>query len=267
MEAENVIGELPNLSGVAAQEDVETKGGGKFAAQYINWAHTMQQIREAAPGWMPAAEMASDGGIAHKAPDGSVYLLVYWQHVSGFRTTSVAHAVMDHRMVAVPGDKVDSRDLSDGFVRGACKAAAVCFGYAWQLWSKTDSLGRTDEAPAESKPADAKPAKKKTSRKRKIVQPEIEQKWPEYKVETTIVSVKQYEFEIDGKAGKRYEVSSAADDKYITFERDLAVEAKKSMDRGKRVTLVVEARNNSQRLVKIIDGVEQVEVREGPCPF
>ena len=142
----------PRLDDVVKADDVSKKGGGNFAADYVNWARIAAYLREHAPGWQAYAKPAEDGGIAHRAPDGSCYLLI------GFRqayvahddedgpmvTTLVPHAVMDHRMNAK--QQPDARDISDAFVRGMCKAAALLFGLGWKLWSKDDPMER--EAPA-----------------------------------------------------------------------------------------------------------------------
>jgi hypothetical protein len=148
----------PRLDDVVKADDVSKKGGGNFAADYVNWARIAAYLREHAPGWQAYAKPAEDGGIAHRAPDGSCYLLI------GFRqayvahddddgpmvTTLVPHAVMDHRMQAKKNP--DARDISDAFVRGMCKAAALLFGLGWKLWSKDDPMEREAPAP-KPKPA------------------------------------------------------------------------------------------------------------------
>jgi hypothetical protein len=85
--------------------------------------------------------------MAQQAPDGSYFLLIgFVHHESGARTETVPHAVMDHKMQAKK--QPDARDISDAFVRGMCKAAALLFGLGWQLWSKDDPLSREDEPQA-----------------------------------------------------------------------------------------------------------------------
>jgi len=135
----------PRLDDVVKADDVSKKGGGNFAADYVNWARIAAYLREHAPGWQPYAKPVLDGGgIAHRAPDGSYYLLLGFIGPEGEATQLIPHAVMDHRMQAKKD--ADARDISDAFVRGMCKAAALLFGLGWKLWSKDDPMER--EAPA-----------------------------------------------------------------------------------------------------------------------
>ena len=134
--------EIPNLSGLADPKNVSQKGTGRFTADYINWARTLQDIRSQAPGWMPELMEDVDGRELHKAPDGSAYLMIRFRHTDGTETTAIPHAIMDHKMLPVAGDQIGARDIADSFVRGACKAAAALFGYAWQMWSKDDPMAR-----------------------------------------------------------------------------------------------------------------------------
>ena len=136
---------IPNLSGLADPKNVSQKGTGRFTADYINWARTLQDIREHARGWMPELVEDVDGNELHKAPDGSAYLMIRFRHEDGSHTTAIPHAIMDNKMLPVAGDKIGARDVADSFVRGACKSAAALFGYAWQMWSKDDPMARAEE--------------------------------------------------------------------------------------------------------------------------
>ena len=137
--------EIPNLSGFADPQNVSKKGTGSFSASYINWARSLHDIRENAPGWMPELVENIHGEEVHPAPDGSAYLVIRFRHIDGTKTTGIPHAIMDHKMKPVKGDLVNARDVADSFVRGACKAAAALFGYGWQMWSKDDPMERTAE--------------------------------------------------------------------------------------------------------------------------
>lgn len=144
---------IPNLNGFADPENVSSKPGG-FSAQYINWSRTLHDIRENAPDWMPEMVEDVNGQQVHKAPDGTGYLMIQFRHEDGRTTTAIPHAIMDHKMKSLSGKFISSRDISDSFVRGACKSAAALFGYAWQMWSKDDPLERTaqeDEEIAEER--------------------------------------------------------------------------------------------------------------------
>jgi len=137
--------EIPNLGGFADPQNVSKKGTGSFQASYINWARTLHDIRETAPGWMPEMVQNIHGEEVHPCPDGSGYLMIRFVHESGAKTTSIPHAIMDHKMKPVPKGQIGARDVADSFVRGACKAAAALFGYAWEMWSKDDPMVRTAE--------------------------------------------------------------------------------------------------------------------------
>jgi hypothetical protein len=152
---------FPILDDVMVAEDVSTKGTGKFAASYVNWSKTAMYLRKHAPGWQPFAERNAEGGMVHTAPDGTFFLLIGFCHVDPEipRTVTVPHAVMDHSMK--PKKNPDARDISDAFVRGLCKAAAMLFGLGWRLWSKDDPFEREDEpAPVKVQAKQAAPAKR-----------------------------------------------------------------------------------------------------------
>jgi hypothetical protein len=150
---------FPILDDVVKGDDVATKGSGKFAASYVNWSKIATYLRQHAPGWQPFAEPNKDGGLEHSAPDGSFYLLIGFTHREHGRTELVPHAVMDHTMKAKKNP--DARDISDAFVRGMCKAAALLFGLGWRLWSKDDPFEREDEpAPVKVQAKQAAPAKR-----------------------------------------------------------------------------------------------------------
>lgn len=138
---------IPRLSSAASPDDVqekkvESKRTGKtYFLDYISWARTTELLREHAPGWLAVVVPNPSGEHVHRAPNGSGYLMIAFRHEeTGYQTPPVPHALMDNNNEAVPGDQIDARDIADGFVRGLCKAAAVTFGLAWQLWSKDDPM-------------------------------------------------------------------------------------------------------------------------------
>tara|TARA_R110002073_G_scaffold226091_1_gene386970 strand:+ start:379 stop:1050 length:672 start_codon:yes stop_codon:yes gene_type:complete len=165
----------PDLDGVVRVEDIAQKGGGKFAADYVNWAKIAFYLRKHAPGWQPYALPTLDGGIAHAAPDGTCYLMIGFAHEEHGKTTLVPHAVMDHTMRAKKTP--DARDISDSYVRGLCKAAALLFGLGWQLWSKDDPMER--DLSADTKVARHTEAKaKKAAPKKPKPEPEVLEAFP-----------------------------------------------------------------------------------------
>lgn len=126
---------LPNLAGIATANLVDKIGTGKFTASYINWARTVQMLREHAPGWMPELVPAVDGGLLHLAPVGA-YLLIRFRHLDGTLTPAVPQAVMDTSNKAIPVERITARDVTDTQRRGVCMAAAFTFGLAYELWAK-----------------------------------------------------------------------------------------------------------------------------------
>ena len=143
---------FPNLDGIVSADDVSQKGGGRFAADYVNWARVCYYLRKHAPGWQPYTERTASNSMVHEAPDGTYYLLIgftHKHHPSG-ETVPVPHAIMDHTMKAKKNP--DARDISDAFVRGVAKAAALLFGLGWQLWSKDDPLEREEEPVKKASP-------------------------------------------------------------------------------------------------------------------
>lgn len=125
---------LPNLAKVATADLVDRIGTGKFSASYINWARTMQLLREHAPEWMPELVPAPDGYVVHQAPVGA-YLLIRFRNGDAV-TPAVPQAIMDTRNAAIPIEKITARDITDTHRRGVCMAAAFTFGLAYELWAK-----------------------------------------------------------------------------------------------------------------------------------
>ncbi len=125
---------IPNLAGIATADLVEKIGAGTFKASYINWARTMNMLHEHAAGWMPKL-VPNGGDVIHKAPNGA-YLMISFVHSDGSETPAIPQAIMDNRNAAIAYDKITARDVTDTHVRGACKAAAVIFGLAHELWAK-----------------------------------------------------------------------------------------------------------------------------------
>lgn len=148
--------DFPNLARVATADLVEQIGAGSFKASYINWARTLQLLREHAPGWLPELVPSPDG-VLHRAPIGA-YLLLRFRHVSGAVSPEVPQAVMDARNNAIPWDKITARDVTDTHRRGACMAAAMTFGLAYELWAKMpleSGLPQTEQEPEPSFDASA----------------------------------------------------------------------------------------------------------------
>jgi hypothetical protein len=126
----------PNLGSVISAADIDTKGTGTYAADYINWARAAQLLREHAPGWQFHLRPTTEGRHVWEAPNGTGYVVGYFEGPGASVTPDFPQAVMDNRNAAVPLAKIDARDLTDTHRRCLCTAAAASFGLAWQLWAK-----------------------------------------------------------------------------------------------------------------------------------
>ena len=148
----------PNLGSVISAADIDKKGTGSYAADYVNWARTAQLLRENAPGWQFHLRPTADGQHVWQAPNGTGYVVGYFEGPGGV-TPDFPQAVMDNRNAAVPLNKIDARDLTDTHRRCLCTAAAAQFGLAWQLWAKEPVENpHRDEPTAPAKPAANLPA-------------------------------------------------------------------------------------------------------------
>lgn len=186
--------EIPNLAGVATKDLVETIGTGRFSASYINWSRTLNLLHEHAPGWCVEAVHADDGSLVHKAPGVGGYLLIQFRHVDGTTTPAVPQAVMDNRNSAIPFDKITARDVTDTHRRGACLAAALTFGLAYELWAKQElESGYAESIPAEKvapqKGAKAE-AKKPEATKEQFLEAAIERGLTTYAAEELLSKLK-----------------------------------------------------------------------------
>ena len=127
------MSEIPNLAGIATENLVESIGSGSFSARYINWAKTLNLLHEHAPGWLPHCVHREEGDVVFRVAN-SGYVQIYF--VNGDTSLPpVVQAIMDNRHKAIPFDAITAVDVSNAIVRGYCKAAAVCFGLAFELWS------------------------------------------------------------------------------------------------------------------------------------
>jgi hypothetical protein len=148
---------------VITAADVDKKGTGSYAADYVNWCRTAQLLREHAPGWQFHLRPTAEGQHVWEAPNGTGYVVGYFQGPGGIVTPDFPQAVMDNRNAAVPLAKIDARDLTDTHRRCLCTAAAAQFGLAWQLWAKEP----VENPHRESDPAPVKaPAKQQQKTER-----------------------------------------------------------------------------------------------------
>lgn len=161
----------PNLGAVITSADIDTKGTGAYAADYVNWCRTAQLLREHAPGWQFHLRPTANGQHVWSAPNGTGYLVGYFQGPAGDCTPDFPQAVMDNRNLAVALENVDSRDLTDTHRRCLCTAAAAQFGLAWQLWAKepVENPHRETESASDGKATDCSAPADQVSARRTLV--------------------------------------------------------------------------------------------------
>ena len=124
---------IPDLSGKIGKADVDKKG----KADYVNWATTLQRLHKEAPGWMAEVqENGADGSWLFPSPKGCS-VRVRFIHIDGARKTPwVMQALMDYKNNDVPFASAGDVAINKAVMRGCCKAAAVHFGLASELWAK-----------------------------------------------------------------------------------------------------------------------------------
>jgi len=127
---------MPNLGDAITKADIDTKGTGSYAADYVAWARVAHILQTKAPGWQFHLSPTSEGCHVWKAPNGTAYVVGYFTGPDNQHTPDFPQAVMDNRNAPIPFDKVSARDLTDTHRRCLCTAAAFTFGLAWQLWAK-----------------------------------------------------------------------------------------------------------------------------------
>ena len=152
---------IPNLAGVITKADIDTKGTGSYAASYVNWAKVAHLLHEHAPGWDFRLSMAPDGGLLHQAPDGTAYVIGYFDGPEGEQLASFPFPCMDNRNNPIQLEKCSARTLSDTHRRAMCACAAFSFGLAYELWAKdpVEDPHREEAPKTAAKPA-SKPALK-----------------------------------------------------------------------------------------------------------
>jgi hypothetical protein len=162
----------PNLGAVISGADIDKKGTGSYAADYVNWCRTAQLLRENAPGWQFHLRPTAEGRHVWEAPNGSGYVVGFFEGPGG-TTPDFPQAVMDNRNQAVMLDKIDARDLTDTHRRCLCTAAAAQFGLAWQLWAKepieNPHRDEPKQAPRPAAAAAASPTKAQQQKAEKAV--------------------------------------------------------------------------------------------------
>ena len=130
---------LPNLAGVIKTTDIYKKM--KF--DYVAWAKTAQILREHAPGWQFCLDQSSSenelSSYVFKAPDGSGFLMGYFQHIdTGLKTTLFPFAITDNANRPITLDRVSCVHFQNSHRRCLCACACFAFGLAYELWAQIE---------------------------------------------------------------------------------------------------------------------------------
>ena len=213
------MADYPNLGAVITKADVDTKGTGSYAADYVNWCRVSHILQDNAPGWQFQLVSAPDGNHVWQAPNGTAYVVGCFVHIDGTRTPDFPQAIMDNRNNAIAFEKVTARDLTDAHRRCLCSCCAAQFGYAWQLWAR-----ETIENPHREEAA--KPALQQD--KPKAAEPAKSAPKPAAKKATGVVFLTDEEVEAVKVAVKNY---AKRDDLIAAFKKQFDIRAPRIADR------------------------------------
>ena len=153
---------LPNLAGVIKTTDIYKKM--KF--DYVAWAKTAQILREHAPGWQFCLDQSSIenelSSYVFKAPDGSGFLMGYFQHIdTGLKTTLFPFAITDNANRPITLDRVSCVNFQNSHRRCLCACACFAFGLAYELWAQIEIDEAKQVAPEPKKGIARTPTKPK----------------------------------------------------------------------------------------------------------
>jgi len=153
---------LPNLAGVIKTTDIYKKM--KF--DYVAWAKTAQILREHAPGWQFCLDQSSIenelSSYVFKAPDGSGFLMGYFQHIdTGLKTTLFPFAITDNANRPITLDRVSCVHFQNSHRRCLCACACFAFGLAYELWAQIEIDEAKQVAPEPKKGIARTPTKPK----------------------------------------------------------------------------------------------------------
>jgi hypothetical protein len=110
---------------------------------YVAWAKTAQILREHAPGWQFCLDQSSFenelSSYVFKAPDGSGFLMGYFQHIdTGLKTTLFPFAITDNANRPITLDRVSCVHFQNSHRRCLCACACFAFGLAYELWAQIE---------------------------------------------------------------------------------------------------------------------------------
>lgn len=137
----------PNLAGVINPDDLFKKGG----HDYVAWARVAHYIHENANGWECDMRCAPDGGHVWKAPNGTGYLVLFFQGPEGQVSADFPYAITNFKNQPIKLEQIDCFTLCNAQRRGFAACAAYTFGLGYELWAKEEVTAVEPElVPADS---------------------------------------------------------------------------------------------------------------------
>jgi len=130
---------LPNLAAVIKTSDLYKKM--KF--DYVPWAKVAQLLREHATGWQFFLKPSNPNGdifsYVHAAPDGTGFLMGYFEHIdTGKQTSPNVFAITDNANRPIQLEKISCNSIQNSHRRCLCACACKDFGLAYELWAQIE---------------------------------------------------------------------------------------------------------------------------------
>ena len=146
---------LPNLAGVIKTSDLYKKM--KF--DYVPWAKVAQLLREHATGWQFFLKPSNPNGdifsYVHSAPDGTGFLMGYFEHIdTGKQTSPNVFAITDNANRPIQLEKISCNSIQNSHRRCLCACACKDFGLAYELWAQIEIEEETKVTPPSKKRGD-----------------------------------------------------------------------------------------------------------------
>jgi len=151
---------LPNLAGVIKTSDLYKKM--KF--DYVPWAKVAQLLREHATGWQFFLKPSNPNGdifsYVHAAPDGTGFLMGYFEHIdTGKQTSPNVFAITDNANRPIQLEKISCNSIQNSHRRCLCACACKDFGLAYELWAQIEIEEETKVTPPAKKGTAESPTK------------------------------------------------------------------------------------------------------------
>ncbi len=139
---------LPNLAGVIKTSDLYKKM--KF--DYVPWAKVAQLLREHATGWQFFLKPSNPNGdifsYVHAAPDGTGFLMGYFEHIdTGKQTSPNVFAITDNANRPIQLERISCNSIQNSHRRCLCACACKDFGLAYELWAQIEIEEETKVTP------------------------------------------------------------------------------------------------------------------------